>query len=127
MGLKELIVKYSQPGPRYTSYPTAPQWSDAIGESHYRKHLERFRDEDKALSLYAHIPFCETLCYYCGCNIVITKNHESGKNYVGYLSKELSLIAKELGEGKTQENLLLHGVSGLDSQGNGSDEAQCAQ
>jgi oxygen-independent coproporphyrinogen-3 oxidase len=100
MGIRELIVKYSQPGPRYTSYPTAPQWSDAVGEATYDEHLEQFKQKNGPLSLYAHIPFCESLCYYCGCNIKITKDHESGSAYVGFLLKELALVAQRMGEGR---------------------------
>jgi oxygen-independent coproporphyrinogen III oxidase len=97
MGLKELIVKYSKPGPRYTSYPTAPQFNEATGESAYRQHLANCKSDDNPIALYVHIPFCETLCYYCGCNIVITKDHPAGISYVDYLVKEIEQVASLTG------------------------------
>lgn len=98
MDLKSLIKKYSQAGPRYTSYPTAPQWSDKAGASEYQRHLGAQRGADRDLALYFHIPFCESLCYYCGCNIKITKDHGRGDSYVESLLKEMAGVAGLLGK-----------------------------
>lgn len=72
----ELIRKYDVLAPRYTSYPAAPQFHDEFGESQYRSHAEQSNDNllPKDLSLYLHIPFCHSLCYFCGCNKVITSS-----------------------------------------------------
>jgi oxygen-independent coproporphyrinogen III oxidase len=96
LGLDSLIIKYSTPGPRYTSYPTAPQWSDAIGESDYRQALARVRPGE-ALSLYVHLPFCEKLCYYCGCNIQITGDKTRSRPYVQQVKNEIAAVAAALG------------------------------
>ena len=72
------LEKYNQPGPRYTSYPTAPEWDDRFGPAELRDvfHEANARTEPAPLSLYFHIPFCQSLCLYCGCNVVISKNHD---------------------------------------------------
>ncbi len=96
MDLNELIRKYSTPGPRYTSYPTAPQWSEAVGETEYRQALSRV-SPDETLALYVHLPFCEKLCYYCGCNIQITHDQSRSKSYVDQVIAELARVAENLG------------------------------
>src|SRR3990167_7137773 len=68
---KDTVLKFDVPGPRYTSYPTAPVWSDEVGEEVYIRKLKDCGRSDKTLSLYVHIPFCRTMCSYCGCNVVI--------------------------------------------------------
>jgi len=98
MALIELIRKYSTSGPRYTSYPTAPQWAEAVTETHYREELtHQFAEPNEELSLYVHIPFCEQLCYYCGCNIQITKDHDRSGVYVDALIKEVEETSRLLG------------------------------
>ncbi len=81
----ELLRRYDVAGPRYTSYPTADRFVEAFGEADYLQALEQRRDGLAAkaypLSLYVHIPFCESLCYYCACNKIITKHHERGEEY----------------------------------------------
>ncbi len=98
----ELVRKYNIPGPRYTSYPTAPQFSESIDRAALRAEIA-LDNRDAAspalspsngpLSLYFHLPFCETLCWYCGCTTVITKRLSSAGEYVGWLEKELALTA----------------------------------
>lgn len=95
MDLNALIRKYSTPGPRYTSYPTAPQWSDAVGESEYRQALSRV-GADETLAIYVHLPFCEKLCYYCGCNIQITHDKSRSRSYVEQVIAELGRVAESL-------------------------------
>jgi len=93
----ELVRKYNIPGPRYTSYPTAPQFSDAIDR--YALLTEIRRDNADAatpLSLYFHLPFCESLCWYCGCNTVITRRRASAGEYVDLLIKEIELTAPQI-------------------------------
>ncbi len=102
MGLKELVEKYSQAGPRYTSYPTAPVWTGDMGPDAYRAHLKSgFLGDNKTLALYAHIPFCESLCYYCGCNIQITHDHSRSSSYVESLLIELRTVAELIGGRRT--------------------------
>jgi oxygen-independent coproporphyrinogen-3 oxidase len=95
MGLETLITKYSTQGPRYTSYPTAPQWTESVGEKEYVAALGRVK-ETEPLALYAHLPFCEKLCYYCGCNIQITGDKSRSASYVKKMQQELSLVARAL-------------------------------
>jgi oxygen-independent coproporphyrinogen-3 oxidase len=90
----ELVRKYNIPGPRYTSYPTAPQFSESIDRAALLTEVARDnQDATSPLSLYFHVPFCETLCWYCGCTTVITKRLSSAGEYVGWLEKELALTA----------------------------------
>jgi oxygen-independent coproporphyrinogen III oxidase len=87
----DLVRKYNRPGPRYTSYPTAPHFTDEIP---HETLLESFRAGDEAnenLSLYFHIPFCETLCWFCGCTTVITKKYDEAPRYLDILERELDL------------------------------------
>lgn len=89
----KLVRKLSLLGPRYTSYPTADRFSEAFG---YRDYLEavavlRKRGSRNPLSLYLHIPFCDTLCYYCACNKIVTKNHDKAATYLSYLKREIEL------------------------------------
>ena len=86
-----LIRKYDQAGPRYTSYPTAVQFHEGFGEDHYRKLALASNASDKGLSLYFHIPFCDTVCFYCACNKIITKNRKRAGPYLQRLHKEIAL------------------------------------
>ncbi len=99
MDLESLIHKYSTSGPRYTSYPTAPQWNENVSEEKYREELQSgFSQSEDGVALYVHIPFCEQLCYYCGCNIQITKDHSRSGLYVEALLREIQAVAGLLGE-----------------------------
>ena len=93
----ELVRKYDVPGPRYTSYPTAPHFSDSFDRAALRREIaDDNSDPTRPLSLYVHLPFCETLCWYCGCNTVITRKHEAATDYVDLLIKEIALVAAQL-------------------------------
>ena len=111
----ELLRRYDVPGPRYTSYPTADRFVEAFGEADYLQALEQRRDGVGAkafpLSLYVHIPFCESLCYYCACNKIITKHHERGAEYLRYLEREVDLNIAHLGQGQVVSQLHLGGGS----------------
>ena len=94
-----LIRKYDVSGPRYTSYPTADRFVDAFGDAQLGQWLERrnIGGINQPLSLYVHLPFCNTLCYYCACNKVVTRDHGKAAKYIDYLEMELSLVAPLLG------------------------------
>ena len=102
------------PGPRYTSYPTADRFVEAFGPAEYRQAL-RQRAEGAVvggappLSLYVHIPFCESLCYYCACNKIITKHHDRAAGYLELLAREIELHVQELGRGQGLSQLHLGG------------------
>jgi oxygen-independent coproporphyrinogen-3 oxidase len=89
-----LLKKYSRPGPRYTSYPTAPVFSPEFTAADYAEEIRRTNavDAPPPLSLYFHIPFCDTLCYFCGCNMMVTRDRKKINTYVQYVKKELDLI-----------------------------------
>jgi len=89
----ELVRKYNIPGPRYTSYPTAPQFSDTIDRQSLLEEIRRDNADASPLSLYFHVPFCESLCWYCGCTTVITTRRASAGEYVDLLIKEIELTA----------------------------------
>ena len=91
----ELIRRYDRSGPRYTSYPTAVQFTDAFGEEDYREFALESNAEPipRPLSLYFHLPFCDTVCFYCACNKVVTKNRNRATEYLDHLYKEIALQA----------------------------------
>ena len=90
-----LLRKYDVSGPRYTSYPTADRFVEAYGETELRQWLAKrnIGGISQPLSVYVHLPFCDTLCYYCGCNKVITRDHSRSAKYIKYLQAELELLA----------------------------------
>ena len=92
-----LIKKYDKAGPRYTSYPTAPMFHEGIGAADYADSLRRVGQSAAPLSLYLHVPFCDTVCYYCGCNKIATKQRQRAVPYVEYLLREIDLLADTLG------------------------------
>ena len=107
----DLLKRYDVPGPRYTSYPTADRFVEAFTEQDYRQALAQRAAGSMALplSLYVHIPFCESLCYYCACNKVITKHHSRGAEYLRHLSREVELQIETLGTGHSVSQLHLGG------------------
>ena len=111
----ELLQKFDVAGPRYTSYPTADRFVEAFGDEDYKRTLaQRFNEEGarpQPLSLYVHIPFCASLCYYCACNKVITKHHSRSAEYLRYLALELALHTDLIGKGRIVSQLHLGGGS----------------
>ncbi len=111
----ELLKRFDVPGPRYTSYPTADRFVEAFGAEDYGRALDQRREGVVArplpLSVYVHIPFCESLCYYCACNKIITKHHDRAAPYLRYLSREVDLHTQRLGVGQTISQLHLGGGS----------------
>ncbi len=94
----ELIKKYDKPGPRYTSYPTAPHFNESFTHENYLDEIiktNRGRDLPD-LSLYFHLPFCDTLCYFCACNMIVTRNRDRIKKYIDYLKREIDLITDHI-------------------------------
>jgi oxygen-independent coproporphyrinogen III oxidase len=89
-----LIKKYNVPGPRYTSYPTALQFTGTLNPQILERNLDKRKKSTHPLSLYIHIPFCFSLCWYCGCTKIITKNQDRGDTYLDYLEKEMELVRR---------------------------------
>jgi len=91
----EILARHDRPGPRYTSYPAAPRFSEAFGEPQLFEAIEASNEMPipRALSLYVHVPFCLSPCFYCGCNRVITRDAARGKRYVERLLGEIDLVA----------------------------------
>lgn len=108
-----LIRKFDTLGPRYTSYPTADRFSAAFTEEAYIGHLAQRagRLGNPPLSIYVHLPFCESLCYFCACNKIITKEHGRIAEYLRYLDKEMALVAAHLGPDRKAVQLHLGGGS----------------
>jgi len=92
----DLLRRYDQAGPRYTSYPTAAQFRDDIGPSDYEAWVIHSNEDPipRPLSLYFHIPFCATVCFYCACNKVVTKHHERAESYLDQLLREMAIHSK---------------------------------
>ncbi|MBX3653945.1 MAG: oxygen-independent coproporphyrinogen III oxidase [Ramlibacter sp.] len=109
----ELLRRFDVAGPRYTSYPTADRFVEAFGPTDYLQALGQRRDGPAALalplSLYVHIPFCESLCYYCACNKIVTRHHSRSAHYLRYLSREVDLHVAQIGLGQTVSQLHLGG------------------
>ncbi|PUE55132.1 oxygen-independent coproporphyrinogen III oxidase [Limnohabitans parvus] len=109
----ELLTRFDVPGPRYTSYPTADRFVEAFDEADYVQALKDRKSglvgKQLPLSLYVHIPFCESLCYYCACNKIITKHKERAADYLRYLTKEVELHTRHLGLGQSVSQLHLGG------------------
>ena len=101
----ELIVRYGGRGPRYTSYPTALQFSDSLTADDYKAHAVASNDSDVPLSLYVHIPFCHSLCYYCGCNKIVTHNQARVDRYLEMLYREIDMQATLFNSGRKIEQL----------------------
>jgi oxygen-independent coproporphyrinogen III oxidase len=107
---KKIYEKFPSTGPRYTSYPTAPEWKTHTDQNVMLQALTKTKHSNSPLSLYIHIPFCQSLCYYCGCNVSIRK-HDSkyGTEYLDMLEKEIEQIIKSLGKKKNVQQFHLGG------------------
>ncbi|HRL94543.1 MAG TPA: oxygen-independent coproporphyrinogen III oxidase [Pseudomonas sp.] len=108
---RALVEKYDRPGPRYTSYPTAPQFHQAFAMDDYHRAAQASNQAaaPKALSLYIHIPFCKSLCYYCACNKIITQKSHRAVEYLNYLKREIAMQAALFDRTRTLRQLHLGG------------------
>ncbi|MEJ2258042.1 MAG: oxygen-independent coproporphyrinogen III oxidase, partial [Woeseiaceae bacterium] len=102
---QDLIVRYGGRGPRYTSYPTALQFHDRLTEAEYREKARASNNSGVPLSLYIHIPFCHSLCYYCGCNKIVTRNEQRVARYMEMLYKEIRMQAELFDDSRKVEQL----------------------
>ena len=101
----DLIRKYDRPGPRYTSYPTAPEWSEDFGPDRYVGHLARAERQGGPLSIYVHLPFCREMCRFCGCNVIATHDRTRADQYLDVLEQEVALVAAHLPTRRTVSQL----------------------
>jgi oxygen-independent coproporphyrinogen-3 oxidase len=107
-----LIRKYNQPVPRYTSYPTVPTWHETLAMDVWEQAFAtRFHEQNhtNGISLYIHLPFCESLCTYCGCNKKITTNHTVETAYIEALEKEWKLYRKRMQQTPVNREIHLGG------------------
>ena len=89
------FVKYSKPGPRYTSYPTAPEFTESFTQEDLKNYFKN-QDKNRNLSLYFHLPFCRSACYFCGCNTIFTSKEDKKIRYISYIKKELDILKNHL-------------------------------
>jgi len=102
---QELVARYGGRGPRYTSYPTALQFDESLTVGDYKQAVRLSNESGRPLSLYVHIPFCESLCYYCACNKIVTRNAERVEKYLGHLYREIELQAALFDDDRVVEQL----------------------
>ena len=107
----DLVKKYNVAGPRYTSYPPATKFSDQVSMDDLAARIEANNQTTRDLSVYFHIPFCETLCWFCGCTTVITLNHDRGMDYISTLEREVALMAPRLNPARKAAQLHFGGGS----------------
>jgi len=98
---QEFLDRYNRPGPRYTSYPTAPVWQDDFGPDDLERVYEQADAAQTPLSLYMHLPFCESLCLFCACNVVITKDHRNAPPYLATLQREIAHVAQRVSRSRS--------------------------
>jgi len=91
---EEFVARYNRPGPRYTSYPTAPVWTESFGPKEFEAALEDADRKASPVSLYMHLPFCESLCLFCACNVIIQKDKRVAPPYLVTLKKEIDRISQ---------------------------------
>ena len=92
----ELVKKYNVPGPRYTSYPPATHFTAEISQADFLDKIQANNPTERDLSLYFHLPFCESRCWFCGCNTVITRRRDSAGEYLDDLAREMRLTAQRM-------------------------------
>jgi oxygen-independent coproporphyrinogen-3 oxidase len=111
--LNDLLCRLNVSGPRYMSFPTVDRFVEAFAADEYKQTLAQRRSgpavTGRSMSLYVHIPFCETLCYFCACNKVVTRQHGRAGPYLNYLSREVELHTAELGVGQPVSQLYVGG------------------
>jgi oxygen-independent coproporphyrinogen-3 oxidase len=93
---EEFLARYNRPGPRYTSYPTAPVWNDSFGPADLEKVHEEAQRAKSPVSLYMHIPFCESLCLFCACNVIIQKDKRVSPPYLDILKREVEHVSRSV-------------------------------
>jgi oxygen-independent coproporphyrinogen III oxidase len=103
---EEFLARYNRPGPRYTSYPTAPIWNDSFGPDDLERVHEKANAAGSPVSLYMHIPFCESLCLFCACNVIINKNKAVAPPYLGVLQQEIARVSR--GVSRAREVVQFH-------------------
>jgi oxygen-independent coproporphyrinogen-3 oxidase len=96
----EILEKYNKPGPRYTSYPTAPVWKDDFGPDDLESYYARAESEGSPLSLYMHLPFCESLCLFCACNVSIQKDKSVTVPYLAALKREIEHVSQRVSKNR---------------------------
>ncbi len=106
---KELLGKYSVSIPRYTSYPTAPEWTEQFKEQDFLKAAHNANRAKSPVSLYFHLPFCESQCYFCGCNVVISKKKDITSPYLEHIKKEIINLGRLIDRERTVEQIHLGG------------------
>jgi oxygen-independent coproporphyrinogen III oxidase len=104
---REMVRKYDRPGPRYTSYPTAPQFTADFGSAQMTELLDKSGRGDRPLSVYVHIPFCAHRCFFCGCNVTISRDRTWGKRYLPLLEQEMAMASARLG-GARRDLIQIH-------------------
>src|SRR5690242_12525694 len=97
---EDFLAKYNRPGPRYTSYPTAPVWNDSFGPADLENVFDEAETAKTPVSLYMHIPFCESLCLFCACNVVIQKNKDVAPPYLDVLKRETERISRSISKNR---------------------------
>jgi oxygen-independent coproporphyrinogen-3 oxidase len=102
-----VLKKYDKPGPRYTSYPTAPVFTDKFGANEFKEEIIKTNSEDVSpdLSLYFHFPFCDTLCYFCGCTMLVTHDKHRISEYNDYIKKEIDLAVPMISKKRKVQQL----------------------
>src|SRR6478672_10727287 len=106
----ECLADQASRGPRYTSYPPATEFG-ALSVSRVVGELEQVRADAAPVSLYVHVPFCRSLCWYCGCNVIPTRDVSKGDHYVDMLATELAVLSEQLGRGFPLAEVALGGGS----------------
>ena len=106
-----LVARYDRPGPRYTSYPTAVQFSPGVGSAAYEEAVNSTNAGGGPLSLYVHVPFCTNPCFYCGCTRIITRNPVAGENYLRHLAEEVRMRGAQVAPSRVVDQLHFGGGS----------------
>ena len=97
----DFLALYNRPGPRYTSYPTAPVWRDDFGPADLERAYEQAEAAGTPISMYMHLPFCESLCLFCACNVVITKDHSVAPPYLATLKREIQYVGERVSRSRS--------------------------